>query len=74
MSALAVATASVNLGQGFPDTDGPDFMLEEARAAIADGINQYPPGRGIAAAAAGDRRRTAAGTTGWTTTPTPRWW
>jgi N-succinyldiaminopimelate aminotransferase len=47
MSALALATQSINLGQGFPDTDGPAFMLEEARAAIADGINQYPPGRGI---------------------------
>ena len=48
MSALAVATQSVNLGQGFPDTDGPGFMLDEARAAIAAGVNQYPPGRGIA--------------------------
>ncbi len=48
MSALALATESVNLGQGFPDTDGPDFMLDEARAAIAAGVNQYPPGRGIA--------------------------
>jgi N-succinyldiaminopimelate aminotransferase len=47
MSALALATGSVNLGQGFPDTDGPDFMLDEARAAIASGVNQYPPGRGI---------------------------
>jgi N-succinyldiaminopimelate aminotransferase len=47
MSALAVATQSVNLGQGFPDTDGPAFMLDEARSAIAAGINQYPPGRGI---------------------------
>jgi N-succinyldiaminopimelate aminotransferase len=47
MSALALATQSVNLGQGFPDTDGPDFMLDEARAAIASGVNQYPPGRGI---------------------------
>ena len=47
MSALAVATQSINLGQGFPDTDGPAFMLEEARAAIASGMNQYPPGRGI---------------------------
>ena len=46
MSALAAATGSVNLGQGFPDTDGPDFMLAEARAAIAAGVNQYPPGRG----------------------------
>jgi len=48
MSALAVSTGSVNLGQGFPDTDGPAFMLDEARAAIAAGVNQYPPGRGIA--------------------------
>lgn len=47
MSALAIATQSVNLGQGFPDTDGPDFMLETARTAIAEGVNQYPPGRGI---------------------------
>jgi N-succinyldiaminopimelate aminotransferase len=47
MSALALATKSVNLGQGFPDSDGPAFMLEEARAAIASGMNQYPPGRGI---------------------------
>ena len=49
MSALAIQTQSINLGQGFPDTDGPDFMLEEAQAAIAAGVNQYPPGRGIAA-------------------------
>jgi N-succinyldiaminopimelate aminotransferase len=48
MSALALTTGSVNLGQGFPDTDGPAFMLDEARAAIAGGVNQYPPGRGIA--------------------------
>ncbi|GAA1434088.1 pyridoxal phosphate-dependent aminotransferase [Microlunatus lacustris] len=48
MSALALATRSVNLGQGFPDTDGPDWMLAAARQAIADGVNQYPPGRGIA--------------------------
>jgi N-succinyldiaminopimelate aminotransferase len=48
MSALALATGSVNLGQGFPDTDGPDFMLTAAQQAIAGGVNQYPPGRGIA--------------------------
>ncbi len=48
MSALAVATQSVNLGQGFPDYDGPDFMLAAARSAIAEGVNQYPPARGIA--------------------------
>jgi N-succinyldiaminopimelate aminotransferase len=47
MSALAVRTGSVNLGQGFPDTDGPPEMLEAAIAAIRAGHNQYPPGRGI---------------------------
>jgi N-succinyldiaminopimelate aminotransferase len=47
MSARALATQSINLGQGFPDSDGPTFMLDEARAAIAGGMNQYPPGRGI---------------------------
>jgi N-succinyldiaminopimelate aminotransferase len=48
MSALAVATGSVNLGQGFPDTDGPAEVLRAAVAAIQDGAhNQYPPGPGI---------------------------
>ena len=49
MSALAITTDSINLGQGFPDYDGPAFMLAEAERAIAEGVNQYPPGRGIAA-------------------------
>ena len=48
MSALAAATGALNLGQGFPDEDGPAEVLEAARAAIANGANQYPPGRGIA--------------------------
>src|SRR6201997_5401791 len=48
MSALAARIGAVNLGQGFPDEDGPPPMLEAARQAIADGINQYPPGLGIA--------------------------
>ncbi len=47
MSALAEATGSVNLGQGFPDYDGPPEVLEAAQEAIASGHNQYPPGRGI---------------------------
>jgi N-succinyldiaminopimelate aminotransferase len=49
MSALAAEVGAVNLGQGFPDEDGPPAMLEAARQAIADGVNQYPPGPGIAA-------------------------
>jgi len=48
MSALAAELGAVNLGQGFPDEDGPPAMLEVARQAIADGVNQYPPGPGIA--------------------------
>ncbi len=47
MSALAVATGSVNLGQGFPDTDGPREVLDAAIAAINGGLNQYPPGLGM---------------------------
>ena len=48
MSALAAATGSVNLGQGFPDTDGPREVAEAAAAAILGGRgNQYPPGNGI---------------------------
>lgn len=49
MSALAVATNSVNLGQGFPDQDGPDSLLEDAITAIRAGANQYPPARGVPA-------------------------
>ena len=47
MSALAVKTGAINLGQGFPDTDGPREIAELAITAIRDGHNQYPPGLGI---------------------------
>jgi N-succinyldiaminopimelate aminotransferase len=47
MSALAARIGAVNLGQGFPDEDGPVAMLKSAQHAIADGVNQYPPGPGI---------------------------
>jgi N-succinyldiaminopimelate aminotransferase len=47
MSALATATQSINLGQGFPDTDGPPEVVEAAIDAIRAGVNQYPPGLGI---------------------------
>ena len=47
MSALAVRTGALNLGQGFPDSDGPTEVAEAAVAAIRAGQNQYPPGPGI---------------------------
>lgn len=47
MSALAVSTGAINLGQGFPDEDGPAEVLEAARTAISEGVNQYPPGLGM---------------------------
>jgi N-succinyldiaminopimelate aminotransferase len=47
MSALAMRTSSVNLGQGFPDTDGPDSVLEAAVTALRSGRNQYAPGTGV---------------------------
>ncbi|MCX5405729.1 pyridoxal phosphate-dependent aminotransferase [Streptomyces sp. NBC_00335] len=48
MSALATATGAINLGQGFPDTDGPAEIAEAAVRAIRDGRgNQYPPGPGV---------------------------
>ena len=46
MSAAAARTGSINLGQGFPDEDGPAEVLDAAREAISRGVNQYPPGRG----------------------------
>ena len=47
MSALAIETGAINLGQGFPDTDGPIEISELAIQAIRNGQNQYPPGLGI---------------------------
>ncbi|WP_329038819.1 pyridoxal phosphate-dependent aminotransferase [Streptomyces sp. NBC_00178] len=48
MSALAVRTGSINLGQGFPDTDGPEAVREAAVRAVRSGHgNQYPPGVGV---------------------------
>jgi N-succinyldiaminopimelate aminotransferase len=62
MSALALRTGSINLGQGFPDTDGPEEVREAAVRALRDGRgNQYPPGPGVpelrAAIAAHQERR-----------------
>ena len=47
MSGIAVATNSINLGQGFPDTDAPRAILDAAIGAINGGLNQYPPGPGM---------------------------
>src|SRR5271165_274160 len=47
MSALAQKHAAINLGQGFPDTDGPSDVVRAAADALADGRNQYPPLSGV---------------------------
>jgi len=47
MSVLAAQHKAINLGQGFPDTDGPEDMLAAAAAALMDGRNQYPPMTGV---------------------------
>ncbi|HEX8519528.1 MAG TPA: pyridoxal phosphate-dependent aminotransferase [Pseudonocardia sp.] len=49
MSALALRTGAINLGQGFPDTDGPQSLLADAAANVVGGVNQYPPGIGVPA-------------------------
>ena len=49
MSALALRTGSINLGQGFPDQDGPAAVLEAAAAAMRAGHNQYAPLAGVPA-------------------------
>ncbi|WP_181309761.1 pyridoxal phosphate-dependent aminotransferase [Nocardioides campestrisoli] len=47
MSALAARTGALNLGQGFPDEDGPASVVQAARRALAEGRNQYAPGPGV---------------------------
>jgi aspartate/methionine/tyrosine aminotransferase len=47
MSALSVEHQSINLGQGFPDTDGPPDVVQAAADALLDGRNQYPPMPGV---------------------------
>src|ERR1700751_1248413 len=49
MTALAVRTGAINLGQGFPDTDGPAAVVEAAVTALRDGHNQYAPLPGVPA-------------------------
>jgi N-succinyldiaminopimelate aminotransferase len=47
MSALAAELGAINLGQGFPDSDGPREVLDVAIESINAGLNQYPPGMGM---------------------------
>lgn len=47
ITALAAQHGAINLGQGYPDEDGPDLLLDAARENIASGLNQYAPGRGL---------------------------
>ncbi len=49
MSRLAIANCAINLGQGFPDVDGPQEIREKAAEAAISGPNQYPPMLGVAA-------------------------
>jgi N-succinyldiaminopimelate aminotransferase len=49
MSALALRHGAINLGQGFPDTDGPASLLDDVAANVTGGVNQYPPGIGVPA-------------------------
>jgi len=49
MSALAVEYDAINLGQGFPDTPGPQEVVDAAVAAMRRGLNQYPPAIGVPA-------------------------
>ena len=56
MSRLAIEHGAVNLGQGFPDFPGPDFVKEAAKAAIDADLNQYAVSARRAAAARGHRR------------------
>src|SRR5919202_7071193 len=59
MSALAERTGAINLGQGFPDEDGPRELLDAAAAALRSGANQYAPLPGVPAlrAAIADHQR-----------------
>ena len=72
MSALAERTGSINLGQGFPDEDGPIEVLDAAAAALHAGANQYAPLPGVPGAAGRRSSSTSAPATASRTTPTPR--
>ena len=68
MSALAVETGAINLGQGFPDEDGPIEVADAAIAAIRAGVNQYPPGSGHRASSASPSPSTSSASGAWPST------
>ena len=49
ITGLALKHDAINLGQGFPDQDGPISLREAASRALIDGPNQYPPSKGLLA-------------------------
>ena len=71
MTTLAMQTGAINLGQGFPDEDGPAEIKAAAQAAIAEGSNQYAPGKGIPNSGR-QCPHTRTGSTGWNRTRTPK--
>ncbi len=73
MSALALETGSINLGQGFPDVDGPDVIKQAAVDAIWAGRNQYPPGIGVRNCVLRSPNISAGSTTS-SSIPTPKYW
>ena len=74
MSALAVEHQSINLGQGFPDTDGPADVVRAAVDALLDGRNQYPPMPGVAGARVRRSRRPTGASMAWRSIGRARWW
>ena len=73
MSALAAEHNSINLGQGFPDTDGPEDVVRAAADALKDGRNQYPPMPGVPELRQAVAPPTAASTGSRSIGPA-RWW
>ena len=68
MTVLALKHEALNLGQGFPDQDGPISLREVAAKQLIDGPNQYPPSKGLPSCAR-RWRRMPPNSMAWTTTP-----
>ena len=73
MTVLALKHDAINLGQGFPDQDGPLSLREVAARQLIDGPNQYPPIQGAGRAAPGGGGACRANSMAWTTTPKTKW-